>query len=55
MIDRKSKPWRKYWRAIWSPEVGVVKKMQFSIRKLGEEKAKRLAIRARRAGLRSMK
>lgn len=54
VIDRQSKPWRKYWRATWSPELGVVRKRQFSIRKYGEEKAKRLALRARRAGLRSM-
>jgi hypothetical protein len=55
VIDRRFKPWRKYWRAIWSPELGVVRKKQISIRKHGEEKAKQLAIRARRAGLRSMK
>ncbi|MEI8290978.1 MAG: AP2/ERF family transcription factor [Verrucomicrobiota bacterium] len=54
-IDRQVKPWRKYWRATWSPELGVVRKRQFSIRKHGEEKAKQLAIRARRAGVRSMK
>ena len=40
---------------MWSPELGKVQKKQFSIRKHGEEKAKRLAIRARRAGLRSVK
>ncbi len=45
----------KYWMAMWSPELGVVRKKQFSIRKFGEEKAKRLAIRARRAGVRNMK
>jgi hypothetical protein len=55
VIVRQSKPWRKYWRATWSPELGVVRKKQFSIRRYGEEKAKRLAIRARLAGLRSMK
>ena len=55
LIDRQSHPWRKYWRATWSPELGVVRKKQFSIRKYGEEKAKQLAIRARRAGVRSMK
>ncbi len=54
VIDRKSKPWRKYWRATWSPRPGVVRKQQFSIREHGEERAKQLALRARRAGLRSM-
>jgi len=55
VIDRRTKPWRKYWRATWSPELGVVRKKQYSIRKHGEEKAKQLALRARRAGLRSIK
>jgi hypothetical protein len=54
VIDRRVKPWRKYWLAKWSPELGVVKKKQFSIHEHGEEKAKLLAIRARRAGVRSM-
>ena len=55
IIIRKSKPWRKYWVAMWSPVLGVVRKKQISIRKHGEEKAKLMAIRARRAGVRSMK
>jgi len=33
----------------------VVRKKQFSIRKFGEQRAKQLAIRARRAGVASMK
>ena len=45
----------KYWVAAWSPELGVYRKKNFSIRKFGEEKAKQLAIRARRAGVRNMK
>lgn len=55
VIDRRVKPWRKYWLAKWSPELGVVKKKKFSIRKHGEEEARELAIRARRAGVRNMK
>lgn len=54
VIDRKIKPWRKYWQATWSPKPGLARRKQFSIRRFGEEKAKQLAIRARRAGLRSM-
>ena len=46
VINRRVKPWRKYWVAMWSPELGVVRKKQISIRKHGEEKAKELAIRA---------
>jgi len=45
---------RKYWRATWSPEPYVVARESFSVRKYGFRRARRLAIRARRAGLRSM-
>ena len=55
VINRQSKPRRKYWLATWSPQYGVVRRKQFSIRKFGEERARQLAIRARRAGVRSMK
>jgi len=55
VVDRRSKRLRKYWKATWSPELGKVRRKQFSIRKHGEKKARQLAIRARRAGLRSMK
>ena len=55
VIDRRFKPWRKYWLATWSPEHGVTSKKMFSIRKHGEEPAKALAIKARRAGVRKMK
>lgn len=55
IINRRVKPWRKSWKATWSPEVGVVRRKQFSIRKHGETQAKELALRARQAGLRSMK
>jgi hypothetical protein len=54
VINRQIRPWRKSWVAAWSPQPGVVRKKQFSIRKHGEERAKQLALRARRAGLRSM-
>jgi hypothetical protein len=55
IVNRRVKPWRKYWMAFWSPELGKVARKHFSIRKHGEEKARRLAIRARQAGLRNMK
>jgi hypothetical protein len=45
---------RKYWKATWSPEPCVVTRKVFSVRRYGSRKAKMLAIRARRAGLRSM-
>lgn len=55
IIDRSVKPWRKYWKATWSPKLGQVARRQFSIRKHGEDRAKQLAIRARLAGLRNLK
>ena len=55
VISRRPGGVLKYWMAAWSPELGVYRRKRFSIRKFGEEKAKALAIRARRAGLRSMK
>jgi hypothetical protein len=55
LINRSVKPWRKYWKATWSPELGKVARKQFSIRKHGEERAKRLAIRARKIGLQNIK
>jgi len=55
VINRHPGGVSKYWVAAWSPELGVHRKKQFSIRKFGEEKAKALALRARQAGLRSMK
>ena len=54
-VRRVVKGRRKFWQATWSPVVDVARKRQFSIRKYGAEKAKQLALRARRAGVRSMK
>lgn len=45
----------RYWMAIWSPKLHVVRRKLFSVRKYGPRKARQLAIRARRAGLRSMR
>jgi len=54
-VDRRVRPVRSYWKATWSPEPGKIAKKQYSIRKHGDKKARQLAIRARRAGVRSMK
>jgi len=43
-----------YWMATWSPEVGVVRRMMFSVRKYGAQEAKQLAILARRRGVSEM-
>lgn len=55
IIDRRSGKPMTVWKATWSPEPYVVRRKQFSVRKHGAKQAKLLAIRARRAGLRSMK
>jgi hypothetical protein len=55
LVDWQSWPLRTYWRATWSPEPYAARRNMFSVRKFGARKARLLAIRARRAGLRSMK
>ena len=54
ILDRRSKKPHVVWKATWSPKPYVVERRQFSARKFGARKARRLAIRARRAGLRDM-
>ena len=54
LVVRRGSRVRTYWLATWSSEPYVVRRKAFSVRKYGARKAKRLAIRARRAGLRSM-
>jgi hypothetical protein len=48
-----NKPY-KFWEATWSPEPNVVKKKLFSISKYGNAEARKLALGARKKGLRSM-
>jgi hypothetical protein len=55
VVNRRLKHPRTYWVATWSPKPYVVRRRQFSARKFGYQKARRLAVRARRAGVRSMK
>jgi hypothetical protein len=45
---------RRYWKATWSPKPYIVRRKIFSFWKFGSRKARRLAVRARRAGLRNM-
>jgi hypothetical protein len=54
LVVRRDGKVRKYWKATWSPKPYVVARKVFSVERYGSRKAKRLAIRARRAGLRSM-
>jgi AP2 domain len=54
LVDRRSTRPRTYWKATWSPEPYVVRRKWFSAKKFGARKAKKLAIRTRRAGVRSM-
>ena len=53
-VLRRNGEVRKYWVATWSPEPYVARRKVFSFWEFGSRKAKLLAIRARRAGLRSM-
>ena len=55
LVVRREGKVRTYWKATWSPEPYVVARKVFSVRKYGTRKAKLLAIRARRAGLWSMR
>lgn len=43
-----------FWEAQWSPRPGVRKTRRFSINKYGDEKAKRMAIQARKKGVSEM-
>lgn len=43
-----------YWEAQWSPSPGVRKKRRFSVKKYGNDKATKLAIKARREGVAQM-
>lgn len=43
-----------FWQACWSPEPYVVRRQVFAVKKHGARKARQLAIRARRAGVRKM-
>lgn len=50
----KSKPTYRYWIAQWSPQGGGRRTAKFSVEKYGDEEAYRLAVKARRKGLREM-
>jgi len=54
-VNRRGKKPTVYWKATWSPEPHVVRRKWFSVKKYGARQAKKLAIKARRAGVRSMK
>ncbi len=45
---------RKYWAATWSPKPYSAVRKMFSIKRHGFRNARQMAIRARRAGLRSL-
>ena len=54
VMVRRNGEARKFWVATWSPKPYVVRRKAFSFWAYGSRKARQLAIRARRAGLRSM-
>jgi len=43
-----------FWQATWSPSTGVIEKKVYSITKYGEDKAKKLAVKARKEGIKNM-
>lgn len=43
-----------FWQATWSPRTGVIEKKVYSITKYGEDKAKKLAVKARKQGIKNM-
>jgi hypothetical protein len=52
---RKGRGKLAYWIATWSPRPHVVRRKMFSVLKFGAAEAKALAVKARRAGIQSMK
>ena len=54
VVKQRNGEVRKYWMATWSPKPYVVRRKEFSFWEFGSRKARQLAVRARRAGLRSM-
>jgi hypothetical protein len=44
-----------FWEASWSPKPNQVKRVKFSVKKYGNERAKKLAIAARNQGVKAMK
>jgi hypothetical protein len=54
VVMRRNGEARKFWLATWSPKPYVARRKLFSVWVFGSRKARQLAVRARRAGLRSM-
>ncbi len=54
IIVRTRKAQYEFWQATWSPEPGVRKRVKYSIRRYGQEKAFELACIARREGEKDM-
>ena len=44
-----------FWEASWSPKANEVKRVKFSVKKYGNDKAKKLALAARNQGVKAMK
>ncbi|HLX96626.1 MAG TPA: hypothetical protein VKU37_12850 [Verrucomicrobiae bacterium] len=54
VVMRRHGEVRKFWVATWSPKPYVVRRKQFSVWEFGSKKARRLALHARRLGLRNL-
>jgi len=44
-----------FWEASWSPKPNQVKRVKFSVKKYGNEQAKKMALAARAQGVKAMK
>jgi hypothetical protein len=44
-----------FWEASWSPKANQVKRVKFSVKKYGNEQAKKMALAARSQGVKAMK
>jgi hypothetical protein len=55
VIRQPGQPRLAYWQANWSPRPYRIRRRSFSVRKFGERKAKALAVKARRSGVRTMR
>ena len=44
-----------FWEASWSPKANQIKRVKFSVKKYGNQQAKKLALSARNKGIKTMK
>jgi len=55
VVNRSGRRDYAFWEASWSPKANQVKRVKFSVKKYGNDHAKKLALAARNDGVRSMR